>query len=511
MGVFGEISKLGSKVVGEMSRLRSKVFGIRMFGSYSGTYKLDTSTVDYKMARELYNNTDDNYKLGAWAAKPVINTCVGFMGVPSFRVEDEEAQEVLNAFHSENVSAFQQTHRDTLRDGDCWVWLTREEDEENKVLYPETDGFRLVYNIIPPEMIDHSQTRRNPITGKIEEYVFRGEHTWIDENGMSHRCVIVERIDKHRRKREIIGDRPPGVEPMEQENMWGFIPIVQFSNEKDVSAANGRSDLEAIEPFMKAYHDVMLQSIKGSKLHSTPKLGLYLKDVGSFLRNNFGIVDPAKFAQEGGKIKIDDKEVLLFEGDDKGEFIEVRSSTGDAQVLLKFLFFCIVDASETPEFAFGVHTPSSQASVKEQMPVLVRRVMRKREHFTSSWERLARMVLAMHSISTGKKFKTHAVKLLWDEIDPRDDESVARALLNFVQALAVAVDHQLISQESAVNFLAGYVDTMSDYVGDDKEIMGEREKIIRDRIRMARLEDGPLMEEEQKLIDQVLKEMRKTG
>ena len=114
------------------------------------------------------------------------------------------------------------------------------------------------------------------------------------------------------------------------------------------------------------------------------------------------------------------------------------------------------------------------------------------------------MVLAMHSQATGKKFATHDVQLIWDEINPRDGKDVAEALLTVVQALSTALNNWLISHESAVQFLAQYIDTMSDYVSDDPEVPGEREKIIRDRIRMARLEDAPLAEDEQKLIDEAL-------
>ena len=506
-GVFGTFAEIGRKVKGEISKLRQGSGAGYRTGSSGGTYTLNTSTVDFRFARNLYDNTEEGYKLGAWASKPVINTCVGFMGVPRFRAEDPEAQGILDEFHAENVSAQQQTHRDALRDGDCWVWITREEDEESAILYPELEGVKFKYNIIPPEMLSDEHTRRDPVTGKIIEYGLVSGHTWTDGHGNDLKCEIIQRINKDERTIEVEGDRPEDFETGTFPNPWDFIPIVQFSNERDASAANGKSDLEAIEPFMKAYHDVALGAIKGSKLHSTPRLKLQLKDVAGFLRNNFGVTDPAKFVQEGRAINLDGKELLIFqEGDDAG-FIEVKSATGDAKALLKLLFFCIVDASETPEFAFGVHTPSSQASVKEQMPVLIRRVARKREHFAASWTRLARMVLAMHSQATGRRFASHAVEVLWDEVDPRDDKDVADALKTFVEALSNAIDHYLISQEAAVQFLSAYIDTMNDFASDDPEIPGERERIIRDRIRMARLGDGDVAEGEKDAIEKTLAEL----
>ena len=490
--------------VGEISKLRNNIYtslGWRIIGgTLSAPYRLNSSRVDYAKARALYNNTDDDYKLGAGFAKPVINTAVGFMGVPRFRSEDPEAQSVLDDFFGANVSRMQQTHRDAMRDGDCFVWITREETED-AVLYPEAK-VHLVYNIIPPEQV--VQIIRNPVTRAVREYVLKSEHIWEDEAGNKRRAIITQRISRERRLIQVEGDTPPDVQPGEERNPWGFIPIVHFKNEGDETEEFGRSDLEAIEPFMKAYHDVFIASIGGAKLHNIPRLKLRLKDVARFLANNFGITDPKKFAEEGGTINLDGHELLIFLDEEDAEFIEVKSAIGSAEPLLKFLFYCIVDTSETPEFAFGVHMPSSHASVKEQMPILVRRIARKREHFTEAWQRLARIVLAMTAQAEGRKFSTYATTLEWDEVDPRDEKEVAETLERIVNALVQALQNGLISLEAAVQFLRQYIETMNDYLSDDPEIPGERERIIRTKILMARLEDGELAEEEQKLIDKAL-------
>src|SRR5699024_1893409 len=125
-----------------------------------------------------------------------------------------------------------------------------------------------------------------------------------------------------------------------------FIPIVHFKNAADEFEKYGRSEIEIIEPFIKSYHDVMLHAMQGSKMHSTPRLKLKLKDISGFLRNNMGIDDVPKFIKEGGQLSLDGNEMVILSEDDEAEFIEARSSTGDAKELLKLLFFCIVDASE---------------------------------------------------------------------------------------------------------------------------------------------------------------------
>lgn len=491
------------KAVGEMSKLRSKIklpFG---WGTTTGTlgagYKLDSSRVDYKMARELYYNTHDDYKLGAGFAKAIINSTVSFMGVPSFKSTDKNAQEALDAFFESNISNMQKTERNAIRDGDCFVWITREE-EEDKTLYPE-QPVRLVYNFIPPEQVH--DIIRHPLTGAIQEYVLVSSHEWTDERGNKKKATITQRIRKGERVIEIDGDTPPDVDPGIQQTPWDFIPIVHFKNEGD-EGLFGQSDIEPIEPFLKAYHDVMLHAMKGSKMHSTPRLKLKLKDVAAFLRNNFGVTDPAKFAKEGGTIDLDGHELLLFGDGEDAEFIEARSSTGDAKELLKFIFYCIVDTSETPEFVFGVHTPSSLSSVKEQMPILIRSIERKREHFADSWKRLARIVLAMTAQSENVSFETYATELQWVNIDPRTSKEISEELLNVVNALVNALNNNLISEEAAINYLAKLIDTMNEYEPEEGE--GEKERIQKTRINRMRMPDSKELEGQLDTINKILSE-----
>lgn len=73
-------------------------------GSYGGVYSLNSSKVNYEVARQLYNNTKDDYKLGSSFVKPIINSTVGFMGVPHFITEDENAQPILDDFILDNTS-----------------------------------------------------------------------------------------------------------------------------------------------------------------------------------------------------------------------------------------------------------------------------------------------------------------------------------------------------------------------------------------------------------------------
>lgn len=490
------------RAVGELSRLRRQISTI--VGSGFSSYKMDSRRVDYGLARSLYDNVDERYKLGAGFCKPIINVKAGFMGVPAFHSEDKEAEDILSAFFSEQTSKMHRTHKKALFEGDCFVWLMRETTDA--VLYPEVQT-RLVYTIIPSEEVD--TINRDPMTGRVNEYVLKSNMDWVDESGNRRNTKVTQWISAERRKIRLEGDPIPGFpSELEEVNPWGFIPIEHFANEKDETRLFGQSELEAIEPFLKAYHDVMMHALQGSKMHSTPRLKFNLKDVAAFLRNNFGIDDPAKYAKEGRTISLDGKEFLIMtDGEDAG-FIEVRSSTGDAASLLKLLYYCIVAVSETPEFVLGVHTPSSLSSVQEQMPVFVRNISRKRNDFTSNWQRLARMVLAITKAETGKVFSTFATNLEWEEIDPRDEKELAETIKSLTEGLSTAIQGRFLSADSAAEFLRAYIPTMQEYDSDDGEADTERQRIMNNQVERERLADGALGLGEIKAIQ---KELRKEG
>ncbi len=488
-----------NKAIGEISKLRQNIFGqfgTILTGSWNVPYVLGGSRVDYTLARELYHNTNDSYKLGAGFAKPIINTLSGFMGVPHFRCKDEEAQDILDAYTAGMISCIQRTHQLSMRDGDCFVMLAN--IENNDPLYPD-EKTRFEFITIPPEQI--ADIELNPITRKPAAYTIKSRAKW--DSGYKEYTVI-QRITADMITTQVEGNPPPEIDSEERPNPWGFIPMLHFKNEPEETELYGTSELEAVEPYLKAYHDVMLHAMQGSKMHSTPRLKIKLKDVEGFLQNNFPDALDAYKRGESAKINLQGHELLIFTDEEDAEFIEVNSAIGDAEALLKLLFYCIVDVSEVPEFAFGVHTPSSHASVKEQMPLLVRRVARKREMFTENWQIFGRMLLVMHSKVTGKRFSSYDVAITWDEVMERDEKEYADTINTLTNALNTALMGGFISIDAAVDLLAQYIDTMHEYATDDPELPGERERIVKSWLLRRRLEDAEGLEEQKAEVEKEL-------
>jgi hypothetical protein len=146
--------------------------------------------------------------------------------------------------------------------------------------------------------------------------------------------------------------------------------------------------------------------------------------------------------------------------------------------------------SETPEFVFGVHTPSSLSSVKEQMPVFAKVIDRKRDNFADAWKRLARIVLAMTAQAEGKQFATYATTLEWEEIAAKDDKEVAETIKAIVEAINTAVEGKILSVEAATAFLKKYIPTMRDYDPNEYPDRTERQRIIDNAKERERMADG---------------------
>lgn len=474
--------RLLGRVAGEISALRGPYWVEPITLS---SYALDSTRVNYVLARQLYNNTNEKYKLGAGFAKPIINTTVGFMGVPYFRHDNVEVQVELDSIANKWAGKFIRINRNTLRDGDCFVRIERKPsryDDKNLV-------FELT--LIPPEDVVPIP---DPLLGGYQKVYIKHHIPLYDPNGNRRgESIITEIITKDTIEYIVDGKAPLEVQGLsrEKENPWGFIPIVHFRNEAEEYQLFGVSELEPVEPFFKAYHDTMLFAVQGAKMFARPKVKFKLQSVERFLNDNF-----SKEEIEAGRIRFADKEIFFLQEGDDISFITADSGLEAITTLLKFIFFCIVDVSETPEFAFGTAVQSSKASVSEQMVPLSRKIRRKRAMFEEGYKELIEMYLAML-----KKVKNidveYEVEVGWEEVNPRNDREIADTINTMVSGLVNGVQAGIISAQSAAEFLREYIPSMlpwNDPEGDEDE----RRRVKQTFSLLQRLQDmaGLELEEE---------------
>lgn len=460
------------RVLGEISVLRGQ--GLVATGFWT-PYVLDASRVDYRLTQALYRNTEDRYKLGAGFAKPIINATSGFMGMPRFRHDTPEAHDALQRLAGLQGQLLR-INRNTLRDGDVFARLEMAKDRFGQ-------SHRLHLRLVPPGWVTPIL---DPITGAWRQVVIRHPVRTIDSDGrMRDQYTITETLTPD--TRTVLADaRAPAevrAQNREEPNPWGFIPLVHFRNEAEEDQLWGSSDLEAVEPFFRAYHDVMLSAVQGSKLFSRPKAKFQLTNVEQFLTNNF---TPEEI--KTGKLRFDNREIYFLQQGDDASFISADDGMDGITTLLKFLYMCIVDTSETPEFAFGTAVQSSRASVGEQMVAFVRKIDRKRGQFAEPYGELASMYLAMWSRTESITLDSTAVTVEWDEVNPRDDKAAADTITQLVQGLSVAVETGMMSLPAAAETLREYVPAMLPW--DDPEAETDESRRVAETMeRMLRLQD----------------------
>lgn len=466
---------LWQRVMGEINVLRSS--GLQSFGFFT-PYQLDSSRVDYKLARALYRNTEDKYKLGAGFAKPIVNTAAGFMGAPHFTHAAPDADQALEEAMEAWTGKLLRINRNALRDGDVFARIGRMPARFN----PGEEVFDL--QLVPPEWVTPVT---DPLTGSWQEVVIRHPVKLLDKDGkVSNQYTIVETLRPTVREIEADGAAPAEVKARNRKepNPWGFIPVVHARNEAEEDQLFGASELEPVEPFLKAYHDVMLFSVQGSKLFSRPKAKFKLHDVSKFLSDNF-----SQEEIQAGKLRMDSREIFLMKENDDASFITADSGLDGTTTLLKFIYFCIVDVSETPEFAFGTAVQSSKASVSEQMIPLARKIRRKRGHMEEPYGELASMYLAMWAKVENSPLETYRVKTGWEELSPRNDSEVATTIKTLIEGLAQGIESGLLSLPAASEFLREFVPSMLPWLDPDADD-DERRRVAKTMELLRRLQDG---------------------
>lgn len=420
--------------------------------SFDSRYRLDTSEVDVELARTLYFNRDERYKLGAGFARPAINVPAGFMGLPQLHAPDHlggEEQKWLDRAVLAWTGQIAKAHQMTLRDGEVLVRLhPANRSPAYEALYGKDDK-DLTLSLVPSEAFEIISADEDieAIESVKIKHVFMVEIAGSMVEKALFETITAETItlkyqDDYKEERSFT-------------NPMGFVPAVLLENETEMAQLHASSELEAIEPYMKFYHDVMVHAGSSSELHSTAKLVVRARDLDRFLQANFTQIEI-----DEKRLRFKNKDVLFFESGDPSitsvgsniyqegaEIIQATAPLGDTTTLLEFIFLNIVDVSEVPEWAFGGAIGSSKASVSEQSAPLVHKVKRKRAMMENGWALVGRMML-----KTVLNVQAR-VEVRWSDLAMRDLKSEAEAFRNFTEALLALNEGQTVSKTTMNNIL----------------------------------------------------------
>lgn len=449
-------------------------------GQMIETYNLNSATkIDTAKCRGIYHNTENNYKLSAGMVKPIINADVSFVGEPVFYDdEDERINLILEDINKNNAGFFQAAHKISLREGDCYVWA-QWDDRERAVKWI----------LLPDDKLE--EIIRDPVTQKIVQYVFKWIVNYKDKQLVDKTMTVEILIDSEVIVYKYTGDVPTGYDNIAVPNILKKIPVIQLSNEKEDFENKGHSEITALEPYLKAYHDVIMMALQSQKNNSAPKLKIKTSSFQRFIDANFGVGTFAKI-QSGSQpegVNIKNLDLLLLNDTDEAEYMTVSSTTGSAEPLLAILFYLIVETSETIEVVFGANLGTSLASVESQLPVYIKKVERKQKQFQKAWKDLLSITLQLMGVATIDNFDKADIRVEWPVVDFESAREKALTLQRQVSAYSNAVKGNLLSFEEV------HEEVKSIFPGQEEDFEEHLDQISRTAILINKFAEDAMSQE----------------
>jgi hypothetical protein len=432
-------------------------FGGRLRSFFKGNHFYNSpamrdTEVTLDLARALYRNDHADYLLGAGFVKPAIDLEVEYMGLPNVVTGDNATDALLNECIQDYwAGSLQQAWRDCFRDSAVCVRFYQ--PRFDNPLHSIADREHGSLEVLPVEDVhlEYDPVDKNFIIQATVEHEVE-----IDERSLEDIAAGKAPMMKVHRMTEVITtseyrffDRTLGEEIVgfRTANALGFVPVWKFYNEYAADLGGGQSDIESVEPFIRAFHDVLKQSLDAHKAHSTPKAMFNVKSVEGFIANNWpGVIDPeTNKIIPNATITWEGKEILFMDPDEKGGFIEAKSVLGDSKTLLSFLLECIAIASQTPKWAL-MENDTAQRTAASVEP-FKKKIARKR----IGAEADLKMILKMALVANGKT--PNSPTLHWPAISIEDFVSKGQAVQQIVLALDVATANGWMATETAVRIL----------------------------------------------------------
>ena len=464
-----------------------------IFISENDNKKLDVASgkVDYILSRALYASipTQDSsyldYALGNYSIKTYIDTLSSHISIPFITCKNASFANDINSFIERNKSIFLNITKQAMIDGLCYVWVRLEKTESGK---PSP-----TLKIIPRENVK-SVCRAK--TGRIEKLVIMWDERWqqdIEEGGESvkdrvgwEKATIKVVLKPFHEEWEVIGDKlPPTYKQRKEVFNTGieYISVYEIFNNKLTFLDDGVPEVAPLLPFIKKYNkffekiDVHLCRIL------EPKLKLKLKSATSFLKNSLGIREQDFSRIEKGEYKPDVTQIkvaILSDKDEDASFIQQENNVNSALAVLNLIHWIIVELT-MPEYLYGTALNTTNASVKEQSPVWLKKIEDRRCEYSTFYYWLSQVFVDYAIVSRGwevyKDFSINDVSVEWEEMQAKDDLALMNAVKTFTDATIQLMDNGIISPETAFNTLKNFISIPNEWnVEREKAIEHIREK-----------------------------------
>ncbi len=287
MSILGDL--FGAKSVQE----RSYVLNV-VSQSTKETDYINAIKTNRRIARDIYHNVDKNYALAGQLVRPIVNNNVNFIGIPTLFGNKKN----LKVIEDVDID-YRSVHKSMEIDGSIFIWPQWKED-----------GIKLVK--VPVDIV--SKVYIDPTTKEVTGYRLQ-EHIQYDtptekDQRVSIVCIITKTIVKTAMTGSI--DKT-----VTAKNILGELPLVHFSNDRDLDEMFGHSEIEPIEPQLKFYHNLTYEAGSAQSRDGHPKLKITTSKPKQWVDNNFGAGAYEDLTKNGGTISMGDRDLFInAEGDD---------------------------------------------------------------------------------------------------------------------------------------------------------------------------------------------------
>jgi hypothetical protein len=380
-----------------------------------------------RVAEDDYSQLDPEklkqYYREEFFVKAITNISASFIFADGFSVKskDKEAQDILQTIWKNYFEELQSAGRDASLFGNAYLFIGYNNGIDIMTIFP--GKVSIIPN--PSDIRDYKEI--------LITHIINQDLQGIAQSKITTR-LTPEHIETYQDDKLI--ERQP--------NRVKEIPLVHIAYDRFAGELYGTGDItEATIKAIKAYSDIMEAARKNLKYHGTPTPVIITRDTE---------------AAEKQIKNWDMNKALLLPEDSEAKFLESSRAFGELKDFLEILFYNIVILSETPEFLLGAHTPSSLASVKEQMHPIIRKTKRRQLIWKQALQDVNRIILKLLEINEGYKFSTYETEVEFPEPYKKDlkdvvdsiSKLVAAGIINEQQAKAIIEDYlpQLVESEA---------------------------------------------------------------
>jgi hypothetical protein len=383
-------------------------------------------------ARQLYHNTNKFYTLSAQLVKPIINNNVNFIGIPEL-TGNKKAIKVVE----EVIIDYRKVHKTVEIDGSLFVW-------------PQWNIKKKIIELIFISVDNIEEIFIDPITKEITGYRLSEYVTYATPKIQSNKVQIDYIITKDIVILTIVGT----INKVQQfKNPFGMIPIIHFSNDKDIYELYGHSEIENFEPQLKFYHELTYQAGAAQSRDGHPKLKVNTTNPKSWIDNNFGTGKYDEIKGGEATISMESRDLFINGKDEDIAYLYLQKTTGDYDSLAETTFTNIVEGSETPEINFGANIGTSLASVKEYRPVWIKKIEAKQYERTAPWKEVYDIIIMISNFVNLRSAPSNKIEMIWPKPNFASVKEQAEIIKGFSDALEKLVKIGALTDEEIFDTL----------------------------------------------------------